>query len=81
MLLKFIETIPHRDIRPNGADAGLFKDLNGIAHATMQADWDKGGIMTACNGWTGHYSTKLGRPELGCRRTAQRARNTATSFA
>lgn len=59
-----IEQIPNRDITSTG-DSDMFTRLTNTPHATMKADWDKGGIMTACNGWTGYYSATLGRAGLG----------------
>lgn len=60
-----IDSVPNREIWSTGKDADLFRKLTNTSHATMQADWDAGGIMTACNGWTGYYSYMLGRPGLG----------------
>lgn len=60
-----IDQIPDRDIISSGADASLFNQWTNTSHAAMKANWDTGGIMTACNGWTGTYSAKLGRAGLG----------------
>lgn len=60
-----LDQIPNRDIISSGSDASLFTRLTNTSHATMKANWDGGGIMTACNGFTGWYSATLGRPGLG----------------
>lgn len=62
---QIIDRIPNRDINSAGPDAKIFEDMTGTAHSVMKANWDAGGIMTACNGWTGTYSNKLGRGGLG----------------
>jgi hypothetical protein len=36
-----------------------FEQLTGTSHATMKKNWDGGGIMTACNGFTGKYGVAL----------------------
>lgn len=59
-----LDQIPNRDITSNG-DKDLFTRLTNTSHATMKANWDTGGIMTACNGFTGWYSATLGRAGLG----------------
>lgn len=60
-----LEQIPNRDIISIAPDHDLFIRYTNTSHESMKANWDKGGIMTACNGWTGTYSTMLGRPGLG----------------
>jgi len=62
---QIIDSIPNRDIRSSGPDAKIFLDMTGTAHKVMQDNWNNGGIMTAYNGWTGTFSTKLGRGGLG----------------
>ncbi|MBL8232037.1 MAG: hypothetical protein JNL98_26310 [Bryobacterales bacterium] len=56
--------IPNRDITSSG-DKDLFTRFTNTSHATMKANWDGGGIMTACNGFTGWYSATMGRAGLG----------------
>jgi hypothetical protein len=60
-----LDQIPNRDINSSGPDADLFTRLTNTPHKTMKENWDNGGIMTACNGFTGWYSATLGRPGLG----------------
>jgi hypothetical protein len=52
--------IPNHDIRSNAGDE-YFK-YTGLAHSTMRANWDKGGIMTGCNAFVGWYGRELGAP-------------------
>ncbi|MCS7025095.1 MAG: hypothetical protein NZV14_09860 [Bryobacteraceae bacterium] len=61
---KILEAIPNRDIGSK-TDGELFTRYTNTPHSVLQANWDKGGIMTACNGFTGWYSATLGRPGLG----------------
>ena len=63
---QLIDRIPNRDINSLGPDQKLFEEMTGTLHSVMKANWtEKNGIMTACNGWTGTYSTKIGRGGLG----------------
>jgi hypothetical protein len=49
-----------QQINSNGATAAKFTSLTGITHATLVENWQKGGIMTSCNGFTGWYGRQLG---------------------
>jgi hypothetical protein len=60
----WLNAIPNRPILSD-ADHDLFVKLTGTPHETMKANWDKGGIMTACNGFTGTYSMAIGLGNLG----------------
>jgi len=51
---------PNTTITSNGATAGKYTELTGIAHKTLADNWAKGGIMTGCNGFTGWYGARLG---------------------
>lgn len=62
--LALLDQIPDRPIYSN-VDHALFQKWTGTSHETMQADWDAGGIMTACNGFAGTFSNKLGLGFLG----------------
>jgi hypothetical protein len=43
-----------------GPTATLFTQLTGVTQATLQANWDTGGIMTTCNAFTGWFGNQLG---------------------
>src|SRR5439155_1233090 len=47
-------------ITSDGKTAALFTRMTGTSHEVMKANWDKGGIMTACNGFVGWYAAQLG---------------------
>jgi hypothetical protein len=49
-----------QQINSVGATASLFTKLTGVDQATLQKNWDGGGIMTTCNGFTGWFSRELG---------------------
>ncbi|MBI4907432.1 MAG: hypothetical protein HY820_27650 [Acidobacteria bacterium] len=51
-----------QQINSTGPTAGLFNQVTNMTQATLQANWDTGGIMTSCNGFTGWYSNQLGSP-------------------
>ena len=65
MALTWLAQVPLRPkIIKSSNDGGVtgnleFERLTGTSHATMKKDWDKGGIMTACNGFTGKYAASL----------------------
>lgn len=47
-------------------DGNRFEQLTGYSHATLKANWDKGGKMSTCMGYVAHYCTRLGlTPNLG----------------
>lgn len=60
-----LDQIPNRDINSLGPDAALFMRFTNTAHKTMADNWATGGIMTACNGFTGWFSATVGRAGLG----------------
>jgi hypothetical protein len=51
---------------PNGIeiqskrDAEKFESLTGTSHEALVADWKRGGIMSACNGFVSWYAGQLG---------------------
>ncbi len=51
---------PPAIITSNGKTHDLFTRLTDVSQETMKANWDKGGIMTACNGFVGWYARALG---------------------
>lgn len=51
-----------QQINSTGPTAQLFTQVTNMTQATLQSNWDSGGIMTSCNGFTGWYSTQLGSP-------------------
>jgi hypothetical protein len=46
-----------------GQGAAEFTRYTNYTQQTLQSNWDSGGIMTACNGFTGWYSLQLGSKE------------------
>lgn len=46
-----------------GPDNKAFTDITNTAHSRMRENWNGGGIMTACNGFTGWYGTTIGAQE------------------
>ena len=55
---RILDAIPNRDMRSNAGDE--YTRYTGLAHSTMKANWDKGGIMTGCNAFVGWYGRELG---------------------
>src|SRR5205085_8161573 len=51
---------PPAVITSDGKTHDAFTRLTGTSHKTMKANWDKGGYMTACNGFVGWYGATLG---------------------
>ena len=50
-----------RQITSNGSTAAQFTKLTGgVTHDTLVKNWEKGGIMTACNAFVGWYAAQLG---------------------
>jgi hypothetical protein len=46
------------------SQAALFTKLTGTPHERMKANWDTGGYMTACNGFTGTFAVNMGASGL-----------------
>jgi hypothetical protein len=43
-----------------------YEELTGYSHATLKANWAKGGQLTACMGYVAHYCSRMGiTPNLG----------------
>ncbi len=62
---KIIEAIPTEPITSKWHGA-LFQKYTGTSHATLEANWKAGGIMTCCNGFAGWYGREMGaKPYLG----------------
>jgi len=57
---EILDGIPKQPITSDGKTADLFTKYTGTSHATLKTNWDGGGIMTACNGFTGWYGSQLG---------------------
>jgi hypothetical protein len=51
---------PNTVINSDGATAGKYTEMTGLSQKVLQANWDKGGIMTGCNGFTGWFGRKMG---------------------
>src|SRR3954470_22427141 len=47
-------------ITSNGATASKYTEMTGLSQKAMSDNWDKGGIMTGCNGFTGWYGARMG---------------------
>jgi hypothetical protein len=47
-------------VTSDGGTAAKYTKLAGLSQKTMQDNWDKGGIMTGCNGFVGWYGTQMG---------------------
>jgi hypothetical protein len=60
----YVDKIPH-EVRSNGEPAGRFKELTGMVHADLIANWKAGGKLTSCNSFTGVYATSIGLPAGG----------------
>ncbi|MFO1304563.1 MAG: hypothetical protein U1F54_12575 [Burkholderiales bacterium] len=56
-----LDAIPSHDMRSNKGTE--YEHYTGLSHATMQANWDTGGIMTGCNAFVGWYSRAIGSPQ------------------
>jgi hypothetical protein len=55
------------EVRSIGATAPLFFQLTGMTQASLQANWNAGGIMTSCNSFVSNFGSHLGSTKsLGC---------------
>jgi hypothetical protein len=56
------EALPNENsvITSDGATGSKYAAMTGLSQSTLKANWDKGGIMTGCNGFTGWYGKQMG---------------------
>jgi len=53
-------------VRYASNNGSRYEELTGYSHATLKANWAKGGKLTACMGYVAHYCSRMGiTPNLG----------------